>query len=99
MAHRRAVIDFAVAGAAAITLLAVASFSQRVFIDGDTNWHVAAGRWILLHRTVPLTDPFSFTFAGKPWIAHEWLSEVLMALAFLAGGWSGVVLLIGAAAA
>jgi len=86
-----------VAGAAAIVLLAVAAFSARVFIDGDTNWHVASGRWILEHHTVPLTDPFSFTFAGKPWIAHEWGSEVLMALAYLAGGWSGVVLLIGAA--
>ena len=76
----------------------MAAFSQRVFIDGDTNWHVAAGRWILDHRVVPTTDPFSFTFAGKPWIAHEWLSEVLMASAYLAAGWSGVVLFIGACA-
>jgi len=76
-------------------LLAVAAFSQRVFIDGDTNWHVAAGRWILAHRTIPTTDPFSFTFFGKPWIAHEWLSEVLMTLAYFAAGWSGVVLFIG----
>ena len=83
---------------AAIVLLAVAAFSPRVFIDGDTNWHVAAGRWILAHHTVPTTDPFSFTFAGKPWIAHEWGSEVLMALAYFAAGWSGVVLLIGLSA-
>jgi len=34
---------------------------------------------------VPATDPFSFTFAGKPWVAHEWGSEVLMSLAWLAG--------------
>ncbi len=91
-------LDFAVAGAAAIILVAVAAFSQRVFIDGDTNWHVAAGRWILARRTVPTTDPFSFTWAGKPWIAHEWGSEVLMALAWLAAGWGGVVLLIGVCA-
>ncbi len=91
-------IDLAIAGAAAITLLAVSAFSARVFIDGDTNWHVAAGRWILDHHTVPLTDPFSFTFAGKPWVAHEWGSEVWMALAWLGGGWSGFVLLIGVAA-
>ena len=91
-------IDFAIAGGAAILLVAVAAFSERVFIDGDTNWHVAAGRWILAHRTVPTTDPFSFTWAGKPWIAHEWGSEVLMALAYLAAGWAGVVLLIGVCA-
>jgi hypothetical protein len=29
--------------------------------------------------------------------AHEWLSEVLLSLAFRLGGWSGVVLLTGAA--
>ena len=36
---------------------------------------------------------------GAPWVAHEWLSEVLLALAFRLGGWSGVVLMTGAAAA
>jgi hypothetical protein len=96
--RRRAQKDLAIAGGAAILLLAVAAFSQRVFIDGDTNWHVAAGRWILAHHTVPTTDPFSFTFFGKPWVAHEWLSEVLMAGAYLLGGWSGVVLFIGVCA-
>ena len=97
-ARWRVSLDFAVGAAAAIVLLAVASFSQRVFIDGDTNWHVAAGRWILAHGVVPTTDPFSYTFAGKPWVAHEWLAEVAMTLAYFAAGWGGVVLLIGLAA-
>jgi hypothetical protein len=96
--RQRATIDLAIAGAAAIIVMAVAAFSARVFIDGDTNWHVAAGRWILTHLSIPQTDPFSYTAAGKPWIAHEWLSEVLMASAYLALGWAGVVLLIGLAA-
>lgn len=89
----------AVAAIAAIAVLAVACFDPRVFIDGDTNWHVAAGRWILAHHGVPQIDPFSFTYAGKPWIAHEWGSEVVMAVAYLAAGWAGVVLVIGLAAA
>ena len=50
-------IDLAIAGAAAILLMGVAAFSARVFIDGDTNWHVAAGRWILAHHTVPHDRP------------------------------------------
>ena len=41
-------------------------------------------------------DPFSHTNAGKPWTMHEWLAEVIMALAFRAGGWSGLLLLFGA---
>ncbi|MFI4933521.1 MAG: hypothetical protein ACHP7N_02790 [Caulobacterales bacterium] len=91
-------LDFAVAALAAIALMSVASFSPSVFTDGDTNWHVAAGRWIIEHGLVPATDPFSYTYAGKPWLAHEWLAEAAMTLAWYAAGWSGVVLLVGAAA-
>jgi hypothetical protein len=94
-----ATLDFLVAAAAFVTLAAVVCFSARVFIDGDTNWHVAAGRWILAHQTAPASDPFSYTYAGKPWLAHEWLAEVLMAMAYAAAGWSGVVLAIGLCAA
>lgn len=65
--------------------------------DGDTGWHIAAGNWILDHRAVPTVDPFSYTFAGKPWVAHEWLSEVLMALAYRAAGWSGIAVLYASA--
>ncbi|WP_332774121.1 hypothetical protein [Phenylobacterium sp.] len=69
----------------------------KIFNDGDTYWHLATGDWILRHRAIPTTDPFSYTFAGAPWQAHEWLSEVLMALVFQAGGWSGLALLFAAA--
>lgn len=68
-----------------------------LLLDGDTYWHIAAGRWMLDHRAIPHTDPFSATMPGAPWVAHEWLSEVLIALAFGAGAWSGLQLLCGAA--
>ena len=97
-ARLRVTLDFAVTALAAIALMAIAAFWSRIFVDGDTNWHVAAGRWILAHHTVPQVDPFSYTYAGHPWIAHEWLSEVLMALAYAAAGWGGVVLVVGVAA-
>lgn len=61
-----------------------------LFGDGDVSWHVAAGRWILANRTIPTTDPFSFTMAGQPWIAHEWLSEVIYASAFDFAGFAGL---------
>jgi hypothetical protein len=72
--------------------------SRVVLSDGDTFWHIAAGRWIIDHGAVPKTDPFSFTFRGRPWVAHEWLSEVAFAAAFGLAGWSGVVLLTAFAA-
>jgi hypothetical protein len=83
----------------AFAVLALAAFSPAALNDGDTWTHVATGQWILAHAAIPRVDPFSYTFAGQPWTAHEWLSEVVMALAYRAAGWSGVALLTGAAAA
>ena len=74
---------------------AVAAFMPQIFHDGDTWWHLAAGGWMLDHRAVLARDVFSFTFMGKPWDAQEWLSEVLMALAFYGLGWNGLHLLFG----
>jgi len=65
--------------------------------DPDSHWHIAVGNWMLAHGTVPTVDTFSFTFAGQPWIAKEWLSQLLMALAYNVGGWGGVVALSAAA--
>jgi hypothetical protein len=83
----------------ALLAAAVVLFAPQAMNDGDTLWHVAAGQWMLDHRQVIRTDVFSYTFAGRPWHAHEWLGEVLMALAWRAAGWSGVALLGAAAAA
>jgi hypothetical protein len=63
--------------------------SPLLFNDGDVSWHVAAGNWIIDHRGVPSVDPFSFTYAGKPWVAYEWLSEVIYAGAWRLAGHSG----------
>jgi hypothetical protein len=85
--------------AIALALAALAAFSPAVLGDGDTFSHLATGEWILAHGQAPRADPFSHSMLGAPWVAHEWLSEALMTLSFRIGGWSGVVLMTGAAAA
>ena len=90
----------AAANFAAIAFLigfAVTGFAPQIFRDGDTWWHLAAGQWMLTHHSVPMRDIFSYTFAGRPWTAHEWLAEILMALAFGVAGWSGLHILFGVA--
>lgn len=69
---------------------------DRILNDGDTYWHIATGRWIVEHAAIPFADPFSHTLPGAPWTAHEWLSEVVLYLAFQFSGWPGVVILIAA---
>lgn len=84
---------------AALIAVAVVLFAPQALNDGDTYWHLAAGEWMRAHGRVLHEDVFSFTYAGRPWVAHEWLSEVLMALAYRAGGWGGVLVLYAASAA
>src|SRR5688572_21078606 len=87
-------IAIAVVSAVVAALLA---FAPELFNDGDTYWHIAAGRLIIDTLGVPSTDPFSFTFRGQPWTAHEWLAEVLAALAYRLGAWPAVATLHAAA--
>jgi hypothetical protein len=82
---------------AALVLAAVVLFAPAVLNDPDTYWHLAAGQWILDHGRVPHVDVFSYSRPGIPWVAHEWLSEVLMALAWRAGGWAGMLVLFAVA--
>jgi hypothetical protein len=83
---------------AAVLVGAFTAFAPGIFNDGDTWMHIAAGDLMLRSGAVVHTDPFSYTFLGKPWQAHEWLSEVLMALAWRLAGWTGVALLFATAA-
>ena len=68
-----------------------------VLNDGDTFWLIRAGEWILDHRALPYADPFAYTTAGLHWYAHEWGAEVLLALAWRAGGMAGIMVLTAAA--
>jgi hypothetical protein len=68
-----------------------------VFRDGDVSWHVAAGRWIVENGRVPSTDPFSFTMAGQPWVAHEWGAEVIYWTAYRLAGFAGLAATVAAA--
>jgi len=52
---------------------------------------------MLDHHQIARADPFSYTVHGKPWTNLEWLSEILMAPVWRAGGWSALVLMFGLA--
>lgn len=58
--------------------------------DGDIGRHLTIGKWILEHRQIPVHDVFSDTLPGKELIPHEWLSQVLFALANQFAGLNGI---------
>jgi hypothetical protein len=59
-------------------------------VDPDVWWHIKVGQDILRTHLFPTTDPYSFTAAGTPWIAYEWLGEIVLALVHRSGGVVGM---------
>ena len=60
--------------------------------DGDTGYHIRAGEYILETLSIPSQDIFSFHKPPLSWTAHEWLSEVIMAMVHRSFGLTGVVI-------
>jgi hypothetical protein len=80
-------------GAAATLLDKAPIMAGKLFAEGDTWWHIVIGEHILATHSWPTQDIFSFTSRGTKWIAHEWLGELIMALAARLGGLRGLALL------
>ena len=89
--------DLASVVIAVLLIPAVLGSSTTIFNDGDVSWHIATGQWIIDHRAIPHSDPFSFTASGNPWVPIEWLAELLFGGAYRLAGHSGVAALVTAA--
>lgn len=74
-----------------VFMAVVFTLAVRPITDPDFWWHMRAGRLIFETRRVPTVDVFSSTFAGREWVAHEWLSELTMYLIQQALGYAGLV--------
>ena len=76
-------------------------YEARAFmVDPDLWWHVRIGQDILSTRHWPTVDPYSFTVAGNPWIAYEWLGDVVIGAVEKLGGLLALdILLFGTATA
>jgi len=69
----------------------IAVLGHGAIHDFDLWLHLKAGEYILQHKAIPAQDIFSFTVAGKPWIDHEWLFQILVYLINLKFGSDGLV--------
>ncbi len=58
-----------------VAVVALLSFSR--IGDDDVFWHLATGRWIAAHHTVPSADVFGYATQGETWIPFEWGWDLL----------------------
>lgn len=72
------------------------AMAARNVLDPDVWWHLKTGEWIVQHYAVPHSDPFSYTRAGQPWTAHEWLFELALYGLFRLTGYAGLILAFAA---
>ena len=72
-------------------LVGAVFYSARSFaVDPDLWWHIRVGQDIWATHQWPTHDPYSFTVAGVPWLAFEWLGDVVVGMAAKAGGLLGL---------
>jgi hypothetical protein len=87
----------------AIIFLIILTFlewnSSRTLADGDIYWYLVVGDHILHTRYFPTADEYSYTRTGDPWIAKEWLSQILFYISYSIARWFGVVFLTAAVSA
>ncbi len=89
--------NFAIAILVTISLafiygIGVAAFSLR---EPDTCFLLSMGRWICQHKMLPVTDPFSYTFAmysaPQGLVVYQWLTEVIFFAIITVAGTMGLV--------
>jgi hypothetical protein len=72
-------------------MLAAAFPLTSAIRDPDFWWHLRSGQLILQTGGLLHTDPFTYTASSHLWTMHEWLTEVLFAGLYRAGGLAAIV--------
>jgi len=78
---------------AALSAVAAALIATFDIYNTSIGWHLASGRWMLAHGRVLRADPFTFTAFGAPWVDHEWLFQIVVAVLESLGGAPALVAL------
>jgi hypothetical protein len=82
---------------AGLTCLQIAAASIMLLNrDGDLPRHIAVGKVMLQSRGLPREDFFSHTAYGQPFLAYEWLSQIIFAAVHEFAGLDAVVVLTAA---
>jgi hypothetical protein len=75
---------------AIFAVLVLTPLSVKLLNDAGIGWHIRTGQQILATHSIPRVDPFSSQIR-KPWIAWEWLYDVVVSSLERSAGLNGVV--------
>ena len=78
---------------ASLLVGAVFVSARKFLVDPDIWWHIKVGDTVLATHHWPATDPYSFTVFGQPWLAYEWLGDIVLSFANRVGGLAGLEVL------
>lgn len=73
-----------------LAVLVLTPLSVKLLNDAGIGWHIRTGQQILATHSIPRVDPFSSQIR-KPWIAWEWLYDVVVGGLEKSTGLNGVV--------
>ena len=77
---------------AILALFGLVVFCANIEIKDIDLWlHLATGKHTVQTMSVPMKDFLSCTVAGKPWINHEWLFQVVVYSVFNGAGIEGLI--------
>lgn len=66
---------------------------RMINLDGDLPRHLLFGKLILAERTIPAVEPLIYPYDNRPYVSHEWLSQVAYQAVYSVAGLPGLVLL------
>ncbi|MEW5895601.1 MAG: tetratricopeptide repeat protein [Candidatus Omnitrophota bacterium] len=82
------IFGFLVIGA----IFAMQTFVANIEIKDLDLWlHIGTGRYIVENGYVPSVDFLSCTIAGKPWVNHEWLFQIIVYIIHKFSGPDGLI--------
>ncbi len=70
-----------------VSLISLRKEAVDLALDPGLGWHLKTGAWILQHLAIPRIDPFLAGLQPRPWIADQWLGDVLLYLLYSLAGW------------
>lgn len=71
----------------ALFALVVFTYCFNALKEPDAYYHLKSGQVILETLSIPHADIFSYTAAGAPWVAHEWLAQIMFYSVYSLGGY------------